>query len=142
MYTVYTSDRVRRMPPRPRPPRPAPDGAPKGSDRPKAVTTRLFRSGNSTAVRLPKPFADALGPDDRVTLRRLSGGRVLVEPVRKRAWRPGFFDEVGRVSPDFADAVAAGRADVSSTAEVAREEARAAGAFEPAPREPAPRGDA
>ena len=104
---------------------PAEDVAPA----PTAVTTRLFRSGNSTAIRLPKPFAEALGPDARVTLRRLTGGRLLIEPVRKRAWPPGFLAGFGRVSPDFADAVAAGRVGPPS----AGEEDRAASAFDDPP---------
>ncbi len=110
------------MPRRKQPPRPDWTDTPVYA----VVETRLFRSGNSTAVRLPKQFAEAFGPDSRVRLRRLTGGRVLVEPVRKRQWPAGFLAGLGRVSPDFADAVAAGRAGPPS----ANEEARAAHAFD------------
>jgi virulence-associated protein VagC len=109
--------------------RPAPDPAERADAAPAPVTTRLFRSGNSTAIRLPKAFAEALGPDARVTLRRLPGGRLLIEPVRKRAWPPGFLAGLGGVSPDFADAVAAGRAGPPG----ADEEDRAATAFDDPP---------
>lgn len=91
---------------------------------PMAVTTRLFRSGNSSAIRLPKAFAEslqgALGPEGRVTLRRLAGGRLLIEPVRKRDWPAGFLASFGRSSPDFADAVAAGRVGPPGPVEEAR----------------------
>jgi len=61
--------------------------------------TRVFRSGNSDAVRLPRGFARA---GERVRLRRLPGGRTIIEPVKPRAWPRGFLESFGRVSRDFA----------------------------------------
>jgi antitoxin VapB len=48
---------------------------------------KLFRNGRSQAVRLPKEFRV---PGDEVTLRR-DGDRVVMEPVRKRAWPRGYW---------------------------------------------------
>jgi virulence-associated protein VagC len=62
------------------------------------VETRVFRSGNSDAVRLPKGFGMS---GKEVRLRKLPGGRVLVEPVTKRGWPAGFFESLTGVTPDF-----------------------------------------
>lgn len=61
--------------------------------------TTIFRSGNSDAVRLPRGFATA---GTRVRLRRLPGGRTLIEPARPRSWPRGFLESFGRVTSDFA----------------------------------------
>ena len=66
---------------------------------PAVVETTVFRSGNSDAVRLPRGFGFS---GARVRLRRLDGGRVLIEPVRKRRWPAGFLESFGAVSDDFA----------------------------------------
>jgi virulence-associated protein VagC len=63
------------------------------------LETTVFRSGNSDAVRLPKRFALA---GTRVRVRRLPGGRLLIEPVRKRRWPTGFLESFGTVTEDFA----------------------------------------
>lgn len=60
--------------------------------------TRVFRSGNSDAVRLPRGFATA---GERVHLRRLPGGRTIIEPVKPRAWPRGFLESFGHVTDDF-----------------------------------------
>jgi virulence-associated protein VagC len=60
--------------------------------------TTIFRSGNSNAVRLPRGFAST---GDRVRLRRLPGGRTLIEPVTPRRWPRGFLASFGRVTRDF-----------------------------------------
>jgi virulence-associated protein VagC len=60
--------------------------------------TTIFRSGNSNAVRLPKGFAVA---GERVRVRRLAGGRTLIEPTRRRGWPKGFLESFGRVTRDF-----------------------------------------
>ena len=65
----------------------------------KTHETTVFRSGNSDAVRLPKGFA-RLG--QRVRLRRVAGGRTLIEPARPRRWPRGFLESFGRVTADFA----------------------------------------
>ena len=63
------------------------------------IETTVFRSGNSDAVRLPRGFALS---GKRVRLRRLDDGRIMVEPVSRRRWPPGFLDTFGRVTDDFA----------------------------------------
>lgn len=62
------------------------------------VETRVFRSGNSDAVRLPKRFG--LG-GKVVRLYRSGGDRVVIEPKTRRRWPPGFLASFGRVTPDF-----------------------------------------
>jgi virulence-associated protein VagC len=64
----------------------------------RVVETRVFRSGNSDAVRLPKRFGLA---GKRVRLYLTSGDRVVIEPKTARRWPPGFFASFGRVTPDF-----------------------------------------
>lgn len=65
----------------------------------KRLETTVFRSGNSNAVRLPKGFGSA---GERVRLRRLAGGRTLIEPLRPRRWPKGFLERLGSVTDDFA----------------------------------------
>lgn len=60
--------------------------------------TKVFRSGNSDAVRLPRGFAVA---GETVRLRRMPGGRTLIEPATPRAWPRGFLASFGRVTRDF-----------------------------------------
>jgi len=64
-----------------------------------ALETRVFRSGNSDAVRLPIRWGLA---GKLVRLRPLTGGRVLVEPKARRRWPIGFLTSFGQVTPDFA----------------------------------------
>lgn len=63
------------------------------------VETKVFRSGNSDAVRIPRRF-DLSGRV--VRLRRLGTGAILIEPKRKRRWPVGFLESFGRMTPDFA----------------------------------------
>ena len=74
-----------------RPPRRRPAAAP-------VVETTVFRSGNSDAIRLPARFGFR---GQRVYLRRLPDGRVVIEPKRKRRWPVGFLASFGRATPDF-----------------------------------------
>jgi antitoxin VapB len=46
---------------------------------------KLFRNGRSQAVRLPKEFRFE---GDEVSVRR-EGRKVILEPVKRRAWPPG-----------------------------------------------------
>ena len=64
-----------------------------------AVETRVFRSGNSDAVRLPR----ALGMTGRrVRLVPAGPGRVLVEVARKSAWPAAWLASLGRgLTRDF-----------------------------------------
>lgn len=70
----------------------------KARDLVSGVETTVFRSGNSDAVRLPKGFALS---GKRVRVRCLDDGRIMIEPVRRRRWPPGFLDTFGRVTADF-----------------------------------------
>lgn len=60
--------------------------------------TKVFRSGNSDAVRIP---AGLLHAGMRVTVTETDEGGILIEPVKKREWPPGFFESLGRLSEDF-----------------------------------------
>lgn len=62
------------------------------------VETRVFRSGNSDAVRLPRRFGLS---GKLVRLYRGAGDRVIIEPKARRRWPPGFLTSFGRVTPDF-----------------------------------------
>jgi virulence-associated protein VagC len=64
----------------------------------RVVETRVFRSGNSDAVRLPKRFGLA---GRRVRLYLTSGDRVVIEPKTARRWPAGFLASFGRVTSDF-----------------------------------------
>jgi virulence-associated protein VagC len=52
---------------------------------PKSLPTRVFRAGNSQAVRIPKAFEL---PEGEVVIERRSGG-LLVKP-RRRGWNEFF----------------------------------------------------
>ena len=58
-------------------------------------TTRVFMSGNSQAVRLPKEFRIE---GDTVYIKK-EGDAIVLLPCRK-SWQP-LLDAVGMVSPDF-----------------------------------------
>jgi virulence-associated protein VagC len=63
------------------------------------METRVFRSGNSYAVRLPKPiYAGGEGP---VYVTRLAGGELLIAPKKKRRWPAGFLTSFGTLPDDF-----------------------------------------
>ena len=72
---------------------------PSKPDRPDAVAeTRVFRSGNSDAVRIPKRF----GLTGRnVRLYRVAGDRVVIELKSRRRWPPGFLSSFGGLTEDF-----------------------------------------
>lgn len=58
---------------------------------------KLFWNGRSQAVRLPKEFRiDGM----EVNVRR-EGTRVILEPVRRRAWPAGFWESWKPVPRDF-----------------------------------------
>lgn len=63
-------------------------------------TAKLFTNGGSQAVRLPKQLRL---PGTEVRVRRVGNG-VLLEPIEKPGWPPGFWeqlDALGRVGDDF-----------------------------------------
>ncbi len=65
------------------------------------TTAKLFTTGGSQAVRLPREFRFE---GSEVYIRR-EGDRVILEPKRKRRWPPGFarsirIDDSGFVRPE------------------------------------------
>jgi antitoxin VapB len=60
-----------------------------------AITTKLFKNGQSQAVRIPKPF-QFIGIDE-VMIRR-QGNAVIITPKRK-TWAS--FSEMGESDADF-----------------------------------------
>jgi antitoxin VapB len=61
-------------------------------------TAKVFRSGNSQAVRLPKEYR--FGKGVRVVSIRREGDGIVLEPPRPRTFSPRFWRSVGSV-PDF-----------------------------------------
>jgi len=58
---------------------------------------KIFWSGRSQAVRLPKDFRfDA----EEVNIRR-DGAAVILEPVEKPSWPEGYWESFGPVGEDF-----------------------------------------
>lgn len=62
-------------------------------------TAKVFRSGNSQAVRLPKEFRFPTGTEE-VAIRR-QGERLILEPVKHEEWPEEFWEAFGGMSPDF-----------------------------------------
>lgn len=58
---------------------------------------KLFWNGRSQAVRLPKEFRFE---GDEISVRR-EGRKVILEPVRREAWPPGYWDSWKAVPADF-----------------------------------------
>jgi len=62
------------------------------------MRTRVFKSGNSMAVRIPRRFGAKEG---EVSIERV-GKRWIVEPVLPERWPRGFFRKVRIEDPGFA----------------------------------------
>jgi antitoxin VapB len=62
-------------------------------------TAKVFQSGNSQAVRLPKEFRFPAGVEE-VAIRR-QGDRIILEPVDREEWPEEFWQAFGGMSPDF-----------------------------------------
>lgn len=62
------------------------------------MKTKIFKSGNSLAVRLPKAFELTCGP---VSIHR-EGGRIIIEEVTENGWPAGFFESIQISRKDFA----------------------------------------
>jgi antitoxin VapB len=58
---------------------------------------KVFWSGRSQAVRLPKEFRFET---EEVAIRR-EGSSVILEPLEKPAWPSGYWESFGPVGPDF-----------------------------------------
>ncbi len=63
------------------------------------LTAKIFWSGHSQAVRLPKPFRFAQGTSE-VTIRR-EGDKVILEPATSVAWPESFWQAFGDLPEDF-----------------------------------------
>ena len=61
------------------------------------MKTKVFRSGNSLAVRLPKSFELPCGS---VSIHR-EGQRIIIEPTTGNGWPEGFFESVRISRRDF-----------------------------------------
>jgi antitoxin VapB len=62
-------------------------------------TAKVFQSGNSQAVRLPKEFRFPMGVEE-VTIRR-QGDRIILEPLEREEWPEDFWKAFGGLSSDF-----------------------------------------
>ena len=61
------------------------------------MKTKIFKSGNSLAVRLPKALELPCG---KVSIHR-EGHRILIEEVTANGWPEGFFESVRIFRKDF-----------------------------------------
>lgn len=62
------------------------------------MRTRIFRSGNSMALRIPKQLNPREG---EVSIEQV-GDRWIVQPVKPRGWPKGFFRQICIDDPAFA----------------------------------------
>ncbi len=62
------------------------------------MKTKIFKSGNSLAVRLPKALELSCGP---VSIHR-EGSRIIIEEVTENGWPAGFFESIRITRKDFA----------------------------------------
>lgn len=63
----------------------------------KPKRAKVFWTGRSQAVRLPKDYRFE---GHEVAIRR-DGDAVVLEPIEKRAWPPGYWRSFGPVGDDF-----------------------------------------
>lgn len=61
------------------------------------METRVFKSGNSKAVRLPRDFDLPCGP---VSIRK-EGDRIILEKLTENGWPVDFFESVRIDREDF-----------------------------------------
>jgi antitoxin VapB len=61
------------------------------------ASAKLFRNGNSQAVRLPRAFRL---PGKEVSIRR-EGTRIILEPLAKSRWPRDFFRSIRIGDPGF-----------------------------------------
>jgi antitoxin component of MazEF toxin-antitoxin module len=85
---------------------------------PKAVMeTRVFKSGNSYAVRLPKVLY--AGGEGSVYVKKLDNGKLLISAKGKAKWPVGFFESFGTLPDDF-EAPSRPKADSARDERIAR----------------------
>jgi virulence-associated protein VagC len=63
------------------------------------METKVFKTGNSYAVRLPKVLYN--GGEAPVYVRKLDNGKLLIVPKGKKRWPSGFFESFGNMPGDF-----------------------------------------
>lgn len=69
------------------------------------METKVFKSGNSRAVRLPKELELPCGP---VSIRR-EGRKLVIEEMTENGWPVGFFESIRISRRDFGREVPAYR---------------------------------
>ena len=62
------------------------------------MRTKIFKSGNSYAVRIPREFNPTEG---EITIEAI-GDRWILCPARAESWPPGFFEAIRIEDPAFA----------------------------------------
>jgi virulence-associated protein VagC len=86
------------------------------------METRVFKTGNSYAVRLPRVFYS--GGEAPVYVKKLDSGKLLIVPKRKKKWPTGFLESFGNIPSDFEapERPAVDRADDEHDAALFRDE--------------------
>jgi virulence-associated protein VagC len=87
------------------------------------METKVFKTGNSYAVRLPKVLYS--GGEAPVYVKKLDNGKLLIVPKRKKKWPAGFLESFGSLPSDFEapERPAAKRGDDEHDAALFRDEA-------------------
>jgi virulence-associated protein VagC len=63
------------------------------------IETKVFKTGNSYAVRLPKTLYS--GGETPVYIQKLDHGKLLIMPKQKKRWPAGFLESFGNMPTDF-----------------------------------------
>ena len=63
------------------------------------TTAKIFWSGHSQAVRLPKAFR--FPPETSQVAIRREGERIILEPIETRQWPESFWTAFGELPDDF-----------------------------------------
>ena len=79
--------------------RPAKQTAAKKSPPSAVMETKVFKTGNSYAVRLPKTIYS--GGEAPVYVKKLGNGEILIVPKRKKKWPAGLLESFGKMPGDF-----------------------------------------
>jgi virulence-associated protein VagC len=66
---------------------------------PAVMETKVFKTGNSYAVRLPKTLYG--GGEAPVYVQKLDHGKLLIMPKHKKRWPSGFLESFGNMPADF-----------------------------------------
>ena len=63
------------------------------------METKVFKTGNSYAVRLPKVIYS--GGEAPVYIKKVENGGILIVPKRKKKWPTGLLESFGNMPGDF-----------------------------------------